>query len=290
MKYLIAGDRTLLRKGKFVKADEESGELIYDDETAEHDSLLTVDVLKAIAKANGISVGKANRDGIIAILTENLPKIENIPEQNKMSQSDIIKEIVTAKGAERKPGDDADAFEVEVFTECIQRLNKEGITFKIKQLGNLVKKEIQEQGLVVTNAQRKEQIAAILTEAEFKPETWDDVEAMIDRLVKEADDTDRKQALSAIRRYVKANEDMEMPKRTGKASKQSFRDRAIDYMIANSPVSEAEMLVWVVDEGGKKPDDAEKIVNRLTSLRETIDKAYAAGKASMSAESEAKAA
>jgi hypothetical protein len=61
----------------------------------------------------------------------------------------------------------ATRFEVEVFTQCIQRLNEEGITFKIKQLGNLVKKEIAEQGLVVSTAQRKELAFAVLEGMSF---------------------------------------------------------------------------------------------------------------------------
>lgn len=282
MKYLVAGDRKVLRKGNFVSADESVGEFIFDDETVEDMKEVTVDVLKSICRNNNIPMGKnPTRGDLIINLTKNLPTLE-LPEQNTMSQSEVIKSIVAEAGANRKPGSDPDAFEVEVFTECIQRLNAEGITFKIKQLGNLVKKEIAEQGFIITNAQRKDQINAILTEAEFRPEEWDEVEAMIERLTKEVGDTERGQALSAIRRYLKA-EEFELPKRTKKAKK-AFRDRVVDFMIANSPVADDALLAFVI-EAGKKEEDAPKVVERLESLRKTIDAAYAAGLANAAGES-----
>lgn len=276
MKYLINAEKKVLRKGEFVKADEPAGEFIFLDNDAAADGI-TVDDIKTMCEANGIRYSKnANKADLFANLISNLPKL-NVPEQNKMSQSDIIKSIVTEAGQNRKPGTDPDQFEVEVFTECIQRLNSEGITFKIKQLGNLVKKEIAEQGLIITTAQRKEQVNAILTEADFNPSNWDEVEEMIERLTREVGDTDRKQALGSIRRYLKANE-LELPKRA-KAAKVGFRQKVINFMVANSPVTDDALKAFIVGEG-KEAEEADKVVGRLASLRETINAAFAAGAAS----------
>lgn len=286
MKYLIGGDRKVLRKGMYVKADESIGEFIWDDDTIGELAGLTVDVLKSICRQNAIPMGKnANKKDLMSKLTKILTTLE-VPEQNTMSQSDIIKSVVSTAGGERVEGSDPDAFEVDVFTQCIQRLNKEGITFKIKQLGNLVKKEIAEQGFILTSAQRKEQINAILEEGEFAPEEWAEVEAMSLVLIQKVGDTDGKTALGAMRRFLKSKE-LEMPKREKKA-RESFRQRVINFMVDNSPASDEALLEFVTE--AKRPDP-EKVVERLGGLRDTINQAFAAGVKSTSDEpEEAKAA
>lgn len=283
MKYLVNAEMKVLRKGAFVKADESAGEFIWDDKVATVDDR-TADELRKMCSANGFHSSKnSNKHDLFENITNNLPNLD-IAEQKTMSQSDIIKDVVTQAGANRKEGMDPDAFEVEVFTECIQRLNADGITFKIKQLGSLVKKEIAEQGLIITTAQRKEQVNAILTEADFKPANWDDVEEMMDKLISEVSDTDRKQALSSIRRFLKANE-IEIPKRA-KAAKVSLRQQAINYMISNSPVEQADLVAFLV-EAGKTEEVATKTAERLQNLQSTIDAAFAAGVASVSGSAKA---
>ena len=279
MKYLIAGDRKVLRKGDFVHADESAHEFIYDTSTVDDDKDVTVAVLKSIAENNGIHINKnANRGDLIHNLNLNLKLLE-LPEQNKMSQSDIIKSVVEEAAANRPDGVDNDQFEVDIFMACIDKLKDEGVTFKIKQLGNLVKKEIADQGLMITAGQRKELISDILTKADFNPTEWDEVEAMLEKLVKEVQDTERGQALAGLKKYMKDNE-LEMPKRAKKA-KVAFRQAVINFMIENCPVSDEALLEFITAADKKDP---EKVVERLSSLKETIDQAFAAGVDSVQAD------
>ena len=303
-KYLISGEHKALRKGEYVKATSD-GEVILDTDTVAGVKELTVAVLGKICKANGIPQGKnASRSDLIENLTTNLAKLE-LDEQNTMSQSDIIKGIVREQGEQREQGSDPDQFEIEVFTACIQKLNAEGVTFKIKQLGSLVKKEIATQGFIISTAQRREQATLVMAANDFTPEKWDDVEAMQELLVNgerdetgelvlDADgevvnggvpDTDHKQALGFIRKWLKSKE-LALPKRT-KAAKLSFRQRAINFMVANSPVTDEVLLAFIKTE--KRPDP-EKSVERLKSLREVIDQAFAAGAESTVEEETAEAA
>jgi hypothetical protein len=217
---------------------------------------------------------------LIENLTLNLEK-QKMAEQNTPTQSDVIKEIVTEHGENRQEGVDSDEFEVSVFTACIQKLNELGVTFKIKQLGNLVKNEIAEQGLVISNAQRRDLANEILQGSEFSPETWQDVEDQIENLVAEVQDTDRKQALSLIRKFCKTNE-IELPKRSSGSKKSAggFRQRAINWMMENSPASQEDLLQFVSDAGHKDP---EKATERLLKLKDTIDTCVKFGRESANA-------
>ena len=279
MKFLINAQRKALRKGEYVVADEESGEWILDTDTVEGAKEVTVAMLKGICEANGIHSAKgASRTDMIANLTTNLPNLD-IPEQNTMTQTAIIKEIVAHAGANRKPGSDADVFEVDVFTQCIERLNKDGITFKIKQLGKLVQQEIAEQGLIMSNTQRKRAVYEICDKAKFRPTEWEQMEKMLERVTKEVADTDHARAYSLVKRYLKDNE-IAMPKRK-KADKLSYRQRVIAFMIENSPVSTEALTAFAL----KNKKDAAS-VERLESLRETIDTAFQAGVKSVTEEVE----
>jgi hypothetical protein len=110
----------------------------------------------------------------------------------------------------------------------------------------------------------------------FEPATWDDVEAAIDQVLAECPDTERKQASSLVRRYAKQNE-IELPKRNARAKKASgtFRSRLIDFMIANSPVTDEGLLEFCTEAGRKDP---EKDVERASKLRGTIDAAVEFGR------------
>jgi len=274
-KYLINSDHKAIRRGEYVEATSD-GEFILDTETMEDNKDLTVSALHKIAEANNIKAPKnSSRADLIENITTNLEK-SKMPEQNHPTQSNIIKGIVEEEGEHRDADTDSDEFEVAVFTRCIEKLNELGITFKIKQLGSLVKREIAEQGLVVTNTQRKEMVFDILESGGFNPETWDDVQQVIEHIVAEVNDTDHKQALSAIRKYAKVNE-IELPKRsTRKKSSGSFRSQAIQFMIENSPCSDETLMEFVVEADRADP---EKVVARLSKLRDTIDEAVAFGRA-----------
>jgi hypothetical protein len=289
MRFLIAGDRKVLRRGPFVKADASAHEFIYDTDTVEEMKEVTVAVLKSIAENNGIHVTKnATRADLIQNLNTNLPSLK-IPEQNTMSQSDIITSVVAAAAANRDPSIDPEMLEINIFTACIQKLNEQKVAFKIKALGGLVKKEIAEQGLLISSSQRKEELTAILEEEKFAPTTWEQVEAMVEHLTKKVSDTDSSQALSGIKRFLKANE-RELPKRE-KVSKAPFRVRMAQFLAKCSPASDAAIMEFI--KASKRPDpekDFER-VNSKNGLREIVDMAFAAGlSAGQSAAEESKAA
>lgn len=275
MKFLLNTEKKAIRRGEFVKADQSAGEVIMETGAITDDKEYTVAVLHEIAKANSIPAPKnSSRADLIENLSTNLEKMK-MAEQNTPTQSDIIKDIVTQAGESRVEGTDSDEFEVSVFTTCITKLNELGITFKIKQLGNLVKNEIASQGLVVSNAQRRDMANEILEGEGFNPETWDDVEAMLETLTTEVQDTDRKQALSILRKFCKTNE-IELPKRTAaKKAVGGFRKQAIDFMIQNSPCNEADLLAFVTDSGRKDP---EKTTERLLRMKEMLDSAVDHGR------------
>jgi len=266
----VSGNKAI-RTGEYVEAS--STEWVYDTDNIV-DSDKTVAELKELAEANGLSVKSSwNRAELITNINQHFTRLD-LPEQNKMSISAIIKEIVTSCADSRDPSEDSDAFEIDILTQVINRLREDEIAFKIKPIGGLVKKEIIEQGLVLTATARKEAVFDMLSEAGFAPESWSDVEEMVNHITEKVADTTEAQAINICRKYCKSAE-IDFPKRT-KPAKLPFRAKMIKFLIENRDADEEAVTAFLSE------NDKEKSLGTAMKLKEVIDQAYDAGAASVS--------
>ena len=267
-KYLMNDSNKAIRTGEYVEATSE-GEWIYDSEAAADDRDLTTDTLKKIADVNGLTIKSSwSRGDLITHLNQHFERLD-LPTQDKMPISLIIKNTVTECAESRDPAEDSDAFEIDVLTQVINRLREEGIAFKIKPIGGLVKKEIIEQGLVLTATARKDAAFEILGAENFSPETWEDVEEMVGHLTQELSDTTYQQAVSLCRKFCKAAE-IEFPKRT-KAKRIPFRQKMINWLIDNRAATDEEVEAFLAEH------EKEKSLGSAKKLREVINQAFDAG-------------
>jgi hypothetical protein len=274
-KFLINGSNKAIRTGEYVEATSD-GEWILDSDTAADDRELTADYLKEVAETNGLTVKSSwNRGEVITKLIEHLTRLD-LPAQDKMPISQIIRETVTACAESRDADEDSDAFEIDVLTQVINRLREEEIAFKIKPIGGLVKKEIIEQGLVLTATARKEAVFEILSAESFAPETWEDVEEMVKRLTEEVSDTNDQQAVSLCRKFCK-NAEIEFPKRS-KAKRVPFRQKMITFLITNREAEDSVIEEFLAE------NEREKSLGSALKLREVINQAFDAGVKSVSDE------
>lgn len=272
-KYLFNGKNKAIRTGEFVEATVD-GEWIMDTATAADDRDLTMDSLKSIAEENGLTVKSSwNRGELLKHIEDHLERLD-LARQDKMPISAIIKETVAECAESRDPSEDSDAFEIDVLTQVINRLREEEIAFKIKPIGGLVKKEIIEQGLVLTATARKDAVFEILSDAQFAPEEWEEVEAMIDRIKSEVADTTHQQAVALCRKFCKAAE-IEFPKRT-KAKKLPFRQKVINWLLENRDASDEDVEAFLAEH------EKEKSLNSTLKLREVVNQAFDAGVKSVS--------
>ena len=255
MKTLINANFRALRTGEYVKADTDAGEFIFDSSLSGDDQL-EKSTLTEIANKNKISVGKKdNKDTIVEKLESGIKELK-LPEQNEKTETEVVHEIVQKGFAEGKEDED-------MVIEIIEA----GV--KLKAAYRMFQNAAQELGLRITTKERKEKISEILLGDEFEPETYDDVNAMADRIVKEVPDTTTSQAISAIRRYCKDNE-LDFPK-PAKKPRGGFRARAFAWMVANPDASKVELGEWVA-----KQDKDEKTTDRLWTLFEFAKQVRAA--------------
>lgn len=272
-KFLINGSNKAIRTGEYVEATSD-GEWIFDSDEAANDRELTSDYLKELAETNGLTVKSSwNRGELITKLNEHLERLD-LPAQNKMPISAIIRETVAECAESRDVDDDSDAFEIDVLTQVINRLREDEIAFKIKPIGGLVKKEIIEQGLVLTATARKEAVFEILGEEGFNPESWQDVEAMVEKLTAEVSDTNYQQAVSLCRKFCK-NAEIEFPKRS-KPKRIPFRQKMITFLIENRDAEDSVIEEFLAEH------EKEKSLGSAKKLREVINQAFDAGVKSVS--------
>jgi CheY-like chemotaxis protein len=267
-KFLINGSNKAIRTGEYVEATSD-GEWILDSETAADDRELTTDVLKELAETNGLSVKSSwNRGELLTKLVEHLTRLD-LASQDKMPISQIIRETVADCAESRDVDEDSDAFEIDVLTKVINRLREEEIAFKIKPIGGLVKKEIIEQGLVLTATARKEAVFDILSAESFAPESWEDVEAMVETITEQVSDTNQQQAISLCRKFCK-NAEIDFPKRS-KAKRVPFRQKMITFLIENRDAEDSAIEEFLAE------NEREKSLGSAKKLREVINQAYDAG-------------
>jgi hypothetical protein len=245
MKYLINDNMKAVRCGDFVKADQDAREFIYDTmapKTEEHN----IAVMRGIAEAHNFVVpDNLNKRGDIARrLANDLSKLK-LPEVRKMSDTEQVTSIIV-EGVKAEKTDD----------QILVAIVNAGISFK--NAGKLFKQVMQEKGLRISSKSRQEQVFKILKSLRFKPKAddWEKVQAALDKIVEEVNDTDEKQALMMVKRYAKEGE-LILPKQPKKAAGAKGNVKVQEYMIANPSATKEEFSTFMLDLGKK-----EKMIDR----------------------------
>ena len=284
MKILFNSDQKAIRAGEFVEANNNIGEFIIDTESdiIKNNQDWTVALLHELCAANGIRANKkANRSDLIECFFNGLHRLE-LPRQDQPTQSAIIRDIVAECGKNRN-GEENDAFEVSVFTQVIQKLNAMAIGFKIRSLGALVKQEIAAQGLIVSMSTRREAADKIIEDFDCDFATWEAVQPLVDKIVEEVPDTTVSQAMTCLRRWCKQKE-IELPRKAaGRKSISGYRNSVLEYMIANSPVEEEALHVFIRDKFPQRKDPKKDAARFMRNVK-LIDMAVKWGQANPVAE------
>lgn len=247
-KILINGDFKAIRKGEFVEASEADGEFIVCEG---NEMNLTIAQLNEIASANGITLQHKKKAEAATELCDALSNLK-IPTVNEETTTQKVRRIVEA-------GHAAGTSEDEMLIEIVQA----GVKFSaaVKELKNA----LQELGLATSPKERFEKAKVVLSEAKFKPETWEDVTNMAEELVKSIPDTNEKQAVGAIRKYCKSIE-VEMPKAPKKAAGAGapvgFRGKLLDW-IGSNPTSDEKALTAFVEANKPQNGKTDILVRRF---------------------------
>lgn len=248
MKYLINQNFKVIRKGDYVTASSSAQEFIFDTDNCDD---LTVATLLEIASANKAKISKDKKETVIEKLHQHLETLE-IPIMSQKPESEIVKEIVAA-GVEANKSDD------DMLIEIVQA----GIKFKAA--GKLFAQAMQEGGYRITAKARKDKCREILVDEEFNPKSYDELQAMIERLTQEVDDTVTSQAYSCVKAYAREFE-IELPK-APKKPKGGIRAQAQNWMLNNPEATKDDLAEWIESEA-KKDDPEGKMLDRMWSLFE----------------------
>ena len=118
---------------------------------------------------------------------------------------------------------------------------------KYARAGRLMMKVLESKGLRVSAKDRYAAASENLTNWEFAPETWADVEDAVANLVEELDSTNTAQALSCVKRFAKEHEITlpEKPKTGGRRDGSSADARFYAWAVANKDASEADVKAFV---------------------------------------------
>jgi len=264
MKTLINADFKAIRTGDFVTADGSCGEFIFDNNATK---LLSVALMLDIGKSNNIPLRKEKAIDVAEKLASGISNLE-LPTMDKQTDSEIVKDIVVAGHAAEKSDDD-------MLLEIMQA----GVKFKVA--GKLFNKAMQDGGFKITATARKDNARKILVDAEFNPESYDEVSKMVEKLIAEISDTTTSQAYSCIKNYAKEME-FELPK-PPKVEKGGLRNKVLDWICANPDCTKDDILTAIKElSDGKKGDD--KMAERFYSFVE-FGKKYVAGIAKIEQES-----
>lgn len=206
MKVLFDQDFRAMRQGQFIKADEIAGEFFLDLHCL---GGTTKALLINIAEMNGLKVdSKLRKEAYAVDLFEKLEKL-NLPELNKMTLTENIQTIVS-EGVAAGHEDE----------QILCTLMEKG-GLKFKAAGQAFTSAMEAGGHRMSNKARYESVAELLDGAEFNPdEEYSQVESMVVKITEAVSDTSDKQALSAIKKWAKANE-VVLPAKPKAASKAS---------------------------------------------------------------------
>jgi hypothetical protein len=244
MKILINDKNKMLRFGLYVVAATTAGEFILDTDNCE----LSNPALFAICESNKIPVSKkAAKLDILEAIEEGIEKL-NLPKADTKPPFVIVKEIVEKHMQDG--GIDADE-EDAVLLEIIQK----GIKFK--DAPKLFNQVMIEGGYRVSAKDRYESIKAILVKADFAPNNWSEVDAMITRVTKEVPDTEYSKAYSLIRKWNTEQKNADLPK-PEKAISGGFRGKVLNWMYKNPLATQAQFNAYIVEDLEKEQKVADK--------------------------------
>lgn len=243
MLILINEKYKAIRTGEYVIANPDSKEFVLDTDLSE--STPTLSVLSEIATANKVVFGKRQTKAELLDLIETHVSGMKLPTQNEKPDSLKVKEIVDA--AQEEGVEDEDA----VLMQIIQA----GVSFK--NALKLYKQAMIDGGYLVTTKDRTTQCRAILVKAGFEPNEWDEVNEMIERLVKEVPATETSQAYAQIRKYAKEF-DIVLPKPEKKVSAGGFKAKIYAYMVKKPLATRDQFFAWIVEDNEKEEKLAEK--------------------------------
>jgi len=236
-----------------VVANEKKGQFVLD---TENETQFPFATLQEIAEANNFKLKKASKKDVMlkiethfkSVLENNLEKI-TLREQKAMEQTNSINEIIKA-GIEAGLDDD----------DMLIQIVQSGVKFKAA--GKLFKAAMEEGGHRISAAKRNEEIVAILEEAEFAPEEYQEVQDMIDKVVSKVSDTTTVQAIKAIKKYLK---ELEIPyPKAPRKPKGGLRSRFMLLVLANPVLTLAELEDWLVE--NTKEEKVEGFLKKFTPL------------------------
>lgn len=253
MKVLINADFKALRTGKFVVANEEAGEFIFNSKDVEDLSIAT---LLEIGKANKIKVKKGKKGDVVDTLVEGIEELELAVVSEKPIS--LLAEEIVAAGVEAGESDE------EMQIKIVQA------GAKFKQAGKLFNQAMASGGFRVTAKERKANIRTVLVEAEFQPETSEEVSKMVARLEDELNDVNASQANAGIRAYAREFE-IEIPK-PEKKPKGGFKIQVQNHVIENPEITKEEFAEFCED----KVKDVEQKVRTMWPAIEFAQKVGAA--------------
>lgn len=236
MKILFNQNFKALAKGEFVQANEGKGEFIY---IAGQPATLTVAQLQEIAKVNKIDLPhtktKAQLQGII---DEALIMSEQIQTQDTKPESLLVEEIVAAG---YQNGDDENTILINII--------QNGISFK--KAGSLYKQAVEKLGLRTSPKELKAQIAEIVGDTAF--DSYAQLIELAQKLADENKGVVEKQAVAAIKAYLKQNELPIPSKPKGVRGAVGIKSKVFNFMLSN-PDATREDLESAIEGFGKSPE------------------------------------
>ena len=179
---------------------------------------------------------------------------------NEITDTQKVAEIV-AKGVEA--GHDDDTMLIEIVQAGI----------KFKAAGKLFNQAMTEGGYRITAKDRKEKGRAILVDAEFAPENYDELQAMIERISEEVDDTTASQASSICKNYAKEFE-IELPK-APKKSTGGIKAEIMEFLFKSPNATHEELFDFIESKGPfKKVDRSEILAKRYSDMRTLVGRVF----------------
>lgn len=244
-KYVFNSNFKAIFKGPFASASTESGEFEIDFDVKPFP--LKVIQMKEIAAENKLDVvfGK-NMDVNVKQLFDALETLK-ISEVNKMTESNVVKEIVK-EGIELDKSDD----------EMLVAIVNAGVSFR--KAVNLFNAAMQELGMRISAKERAEKVADLLGRFKIpEPLTWSFLAESSAKIAREIPGTEDKQVIAIVKRLLKA-EGLEIPakpKAEKGGSANSFRAKLAQWLYSTENLDEENYMNFMIGELGKKKEIAE---------------------------------
>lgn len=147
--------------------------------------------------------------------------------------------------------------------------------FSYKKAGNVLKRCLEDLGVLLSRKDRFSQVEEILIKNEFAPKEWSEVQAVIEYLARELDATSEKEAMVSVLKFAKQQK-IDMPtKPRGQVGRNpnSIRIKQLQWSLANATADDAAFKTWFESTGEEKGESYHLRIH--TFMRQ----AYAAGQA-----------